>query len=608
MRSEATPAEPASPSIALGLIVFAVAAVVLAYLCSRVGDWAVMTDELLYERLALAVADGGLPRLHGELSGTPGVLYPLLLSPVFAFASMPGAIVAAHALNGVLFASASVPVYLLARELRVSPFAAVSAAVFSVAVPWSVIAGFVMSEAAAYPAAMWALLAVYRAVVAPSVRRDAVALAAIAVASLARPQLAALGVVLVVAAAAHEARFGRWRAHVVAFGAGAAALVVLLLGGAGLFGTYAPALEEGALVSWDALRSAIVHVDVTAVALGIVPLLLGLGWVVGRFGLGSDVKDRYFFYVAPLLFLATACAFEDTRPRGAALLAVTAFFVVTVGLEDFAPVFGVNLDSPASTIHGSLARWGAPADLLAIVGGLVGVAAFFALRLLPRAPLAYAVLGTLVVVAAAETAYNWNRLLDSSGPSRRAIASTPADEQSWIDAAAGDTTVAMVPYSLGGEWFPSAIAWWDVEFWNASVKRAFRRGPYFAYTPEIFPRPRLGIDPRTGLLSGAADVDYVVRSTLDARFRPAGTAVAAASGLELVALELPRRVAWFTYGLDPDGWTRPDRPAVRVFGPAGATTVRLRLNAPGVRGVTAGTTRVVLQPSQEQELAVEVCV
>ena len=125
-----------------------------------------------------------------------------------------------------------------------------------------------------------------------------------------------------------------------------------MLGGAGLLGSYAPVFEEGNLVSLDALSSALQHLDVTSIALGIVPLLLGGGWaiaragarrrperlafagivvaavtvlalesgsVVTRFGLGLEVKDRYLFYIAPLLFLASACAFDDPRPRLVAL-------------------------------------------------------------------------------------------------------------------------------------------------------------------------------------------------------------------------------------------------------------------------------------------------
>jgi hypothetical protein len=637
----------AAPEIAL----FVVSAVALAVLCWRVSDWAVMTDELLYERLALSFVDGAfLPTLHGEHVDVYGVLYPFLLMPVFAVVDLPDAIRAVHGLNGVLFASAAVPTWLLARELALSRLAALGSALFAVALPWSVIGGFVMTESAAYPAALWALLAIHRAVVLPSPRRDVVALGAILVATLARPQLAALGVVLVAAAAAHEARLRRWRAHSVAFGVAALAVPVLLLGGAGLLGSYSPAIE-GDVLSVDAFRSALVHVNVTAVALGIVPLILGGGWaiaalarppaesertafaglvvatvtvlavesgsVVVRFGLGLDVKDRYLFYIAPVLFLATACALEDPRPRIAGVLGLTALFVLTVGLEDFEPVFGVNVDSPASSTHEALTSFGndvglKPAELLAIVGGLLGLALVFALRRLPRRPLAATVLVALVAFVFAETVYTWNRLLGSSGPSGRALTAAQADQLSWIDNAVEDGSVAMFAYSFGQDWYPSALGFWDVEFWNSRVDRAYRLDGYFTYTPETFPTPSVRIDPRTGLFVGAGTPDYIVRTPLDARFGPAGTAVAAGPQLELVDLEVPLRAQWLTLGLDPDGWTRPSRAAVlRIYPPAGAATVNLTVGAPDVeapRQVRVGPQAFALGPTEKRELALEVCV
>ena len=610
-----------------------------------------MTDELLYERLALSFVDGAfLPTLHGEHVDVYGVLYPFLLMPVFAVVDLPDAIRAVHGLNGVLFASAAIPTWLLARELALSRLAALGSALFAVALPWSVIGGFVMTESAAYPAALWALLAIHRAVVLPSPRRDVVALGAILVATLARPQLAALGVVLVAAAAVHEARLRRWRAHAVAFGVAALAVPVLLLGGAGLLGSYSPAIE-GDVLSVDAFRSALVHVNVTAVALGIVPLILGGGWaiaalvrppadpersafaglvvaavtvlavesgsVVVRFGLGLDVKDRYLFYIAPVLFLATACALEDPRPRIAGVLGLTALFVLTVGLEDFEPVFGVNVDSPASSTHEALTSFGndvglEPAELLAIVGGLLGLALVFALRRLPRRPLAATVLVALVAFVFAETAYTWNRLLESSGPSGRALTAAQADQLSWIDNAVEDGSVAMFAYSFGQDWYPSAVAFWDVEFWNSRVDRAYRLDGYFTYTPETFPTPSVRIDPRTGLFVGAGTPDYIVRTPLDARFGPAGTAVAAGPQLELVDLEVPLRAQWLTLGLDPDGWTRPSRAAVlRIYPPAGAATVNLTVGAPDVeapRQVRVGPQAFALGPTEKRELALEVCV
>lgn len=630
---------------------FLVAAVLLAALCSRVADWAVMTDELLYERLAISFADGSLlPTLHGERVDVFAVLYPLLLAPVFAVVDLPDAVRVAHGLNGVLLASAAVPTYLLARELRLGRLSLLAASLFAVAVPWTVIGGFVMTEAAAYPAALWAFLAIQRAVVSPSPRRDAVALGAIGLASLARPHLAALGLVLVLAVLLHETRFRRWREHVLVLAVAIAALLVLALSGGGVLGSYAPVLAEGELLSVDAVRLAVEHVNVTAVAVGLVPLLLGGGWavaalvrpsaaaerlgfaatassavvvlalvagsVVERFGLGLEVKDRYFFYVAPLLFLATACAVDDARPRVVGVLALTAIFVLTVGLEDFAPVFGVNVDSPASSTHEAMTRLGnelgvAPAELMSIVGGLLGAALFLALRRPRRRALAPVVLGGVLAFVVAESAYTWDRLFASSGPSGRPLASAQPPQLSWIDAAVPAGSVAMLPYSVGQEWYPSAVAWWDTEFWNARVDRAYMLGGYFTYTPESFPRARLSVDPRSGLIEQRAP-DYVVRTTLDARLRPAGIAAAVGSEFELIDVAIPFRAEWLTLGLDPDGWTRLGRRAfLRIFPPTGGVVVTLTLNAPEVDeplGVAVGPITLRLGPTESREISFQTCV
>ena len=296
---------------------------------------------------------------------------------------------------------------------------------------------------------------------------------------------------------------------------------------------------------------------------------------------------------------------------------MTALFVLTVGLEDFEPIFGVNVDSPASSTHEALTSFGndvglEPAELLAIVGGLLGLALVFALRRLPRRQLAATVLVALVAFVFAETAYTWNRLLESSGPSGRQLTAAQADQLSWIDNAVEDGSVAMFAYSFGQDWYPSAVAFWDVEFWNARVDRAYRLDGYFTYTPETFPTPSVRIDPRTGLFVGAGTPDFIVRTPLDARFGPAGTAVAAGPQLELVDLEVPLRAQWLTLGLDPDGWTRPSRAAVlRIYPPAGAATVNLTVGAPDVeapRQVRVGPQAFALGSTEKRELALEVCV
>ncbi len=55
--------------------------------------------------------------------------------------------------------------------------------------PWIVLSAMMMTEVAAYPAAVWAIYAMQRATVSPSRRNDLFALAMIAIAYLARGEL-----------------------------------------------------------------------------------------------------------------------------------------------------------------------------------------------------------------------------------------------------------------------------------------------------------------------------------------------------------------------------------------------------------------------------------
>jgi hypothetical protein len=615
-----------------------------------------MTDELLYERLALSVAQTGspIPTLHGEHVGVFAQVYPLLLSPVYLFFAMPFAVVVAHGWSGVLFASASVPAFLLARRL-VPGWMAVACSIGAVAIPWSVLSGFLMTENAAYPAFLWAVLAIQRALVEPGDRRDAVALGAIALAALARPQLAVLGAVFPLVAIAQEVRFGRrWRRHRVLLGACALGVAVVVAAAAAgslgsLLGSYAPTVEEGSLLSRAALRSAAVHIDTLGVALGIVPLLLGGGWAletllrggvlqelhafaglvvttvllltlevgsfVSRFALGLDVKDRYLFYVAPLLVLATAAALVDRRVPTAGLLAATAFFVLTVGWESFEPVFGINLDSPASALHEWFSRIAldvgvsAP-TLVGSVGGAVAVALLLALRTLPRRRLAPVVLVAVLVVCGLETGYAWGRLLESNGPSGAPIAAPPTESKSWVDRSVPtDAQVGLLAHSVAQDWFPSAVTWWNLEFWNARVTRAYIVGGWFYYTPDPFPRPTLRVDFATGRIEGDAP-DYLARTTVDSRFRPVGPTVGVAPDMEVVRVERPARAAWATRGLAPDGWTRRGIPAVlRVYGD-GPVDVRATVSAPDARVLRSfelGPVVGALEPNEVRELEFRVC-
>src|SRR4051794_37542425 len=183
------PASAALPAVVVAAIV--VLGALLSWRYTRnTHEWFVMTDELQYLNLARSFGDGSfpLPTLRGEHTALLSFLYPLLLAPVVALRSAPEAFQTIHAVNALLVSSTAIPVYLLARQVVGRRWHAYLAATLAVAVPWAATTGVVMTESAAYPAFAWALLAIQRALVAPSLRRDLIALAAIGLAFLARTQ------------------------------------------------------------------------------------------------------------------------------------------------------------------------------------------------------------------------------------------------------------------------------------------------------------------------------------------------------------------------------------------------------------------------------------
>src|SRR3954453_20712633 len=110
-----------------------------------------MTDELLYERLAISIARTGspLPRVHGVDVHSFAQLYPLLVAPLFSWGSLPAALERAHVMNAWLMASACIPAFLLARRVTQRDAVAYAVGLLAVCTPWLVYSSFLLTEAAA---------------------------------------------------------------------------------------------------------------------------------------------------------------------------------------------------------------------------------------------------------------------------------------------------------------------------------------------------------------------------------------------------------------------------------------------------------------------------
>jgi hypothetical protein len=638
----------------------------------RIRDWSVMTDELLYAKLATSIADTGspLPRVHGTSIAVYNQLYPLLIAPLYGVLSPPEAFRAAHVLNAVVMASTVFPVYLLGRQVLPRAWA-VAVAALAILVPWMVLTGFVMTESAAYPAFVWALLGLQVAIAAPSPRRDLLAVAALVLAGLARTQFVVLVLVLPLAILGHEllraprkkpiegvrVAVREHRVLAVLYAAGVALAVILALAGSlgSLLGVYGVTVEQGSLLPSGVWSSAARHLDAVAIGSGLLPLILGGGWMIStfvrplsktehalaalslgtivlftfeaasfsvRFGDGV-VRDRYLFYVVPILLIGAAAALHSVERRreiavGTALVAM--LFAATAAQLPFTVYQGVWVDSPASVLNELLIEQSGglgTGTFVALLGLFTGLVLVLGLLLAPRAPFAVFALVALLAFSVLTLRSEVDRIVTGTGLSGRPLAASPSLVLDWVDTVVPEgESAALVAFPVSTAWDTTAIRWWDVEFWNRSVTHAYVAGDgNFRYTP--FPQRALDIDWATGEVDGTDDAPpFVVAAPGDSRFLLAGRGRAANLGFVVRAVRRPYRAVWRTRGLHTDGWTTPDRPAtIRVYGGnrRELALVRITLRAPAVapgRYALTAEGRIrsgSLVPGEERTEAVRVC-
>jgi hypothetical protein len=636
--SHAIFARPRLSAAAGVLLVWAGAAAWLAIdFAGRIRDWSVMTDELLYTKLASAIArtHSPLPELHETRVDVLNQLYPILISPLYGSLSAPDAFHAAHVLNAVVMASAAVPAYLLARQI-VQRWWALAVAAVSVVLPWMVLTGVLMTESAAYPAFLWAMLALHRSVAAPSRRNDVLAVAGLLLAILARTQFVLLVAVLPLAVFGSEladsrslrdAAIATYRRHRVLawlYVIGAAVVgVVAGLGSLGkLLGSYAVTTHGSPLPAgvWGAAAA---HLDAVAIGLGVVPLVLGGGWILAtvgrarerstqalallslltivaltfetasydvRFGAIQIVRDRYLFYISPLLLAGTAAAIRGTPRRSVAIgaAALTALFAATVHLLAFPTAIAFWVDAPTRGLNDFLARQAGSlgtSAFVALAGLCLGIAAIAGLLFLPRLPFAVLTLGFLLPFAALSTRHEIDRVTNTKGSSTRALTGAPDHILDWADRILpANAKVAMVPFPQSPEFALNAVFWWDVEFWNDSVVRTLvSKDGLFTYAP--FPDQRLAADWRSGLVAGTRHApSFVIVAQNDPRVGLRGERQAMNFGLNVLSVDRPYRADWQTRGLAVDGWTLPGRPVrIRVYSQADAPQavgVQVVLGAP----------------------------
>jgi hypothetical protein len=327
--TEAPPAGDAGsryPLVVLvgGMLLLAAFAAIVG---AQVSTWAL--DETMFKASAVHYGSGLPENLFHDLTARATTrLYSLTLTPFFTVFDGDVAVRIAKVWNALLFVSAAIPSYLLARTVLASRWHAVATGLLCVALPWLTLSTSLFAESLAYPVSIWLSYSIVRSVRDPSARRDAVVVIWCVVAVVSRVQLVAIFggyVALLVAFAFVEAPGGTELSERVRVGAArmrrtpftmsiaAAGLIVILslavtgslqgridraLGGYGEF-QYRTTLPS------DVPIGAVVEFISLALGVGVVPAMLALAWYPAAFRDRLDPAARALAWTALAVTSAT---------------------------------------------------------------------------------------------------------------------------------------------------------------------------------------------------------------------------------------------------------------------------------------------------------------
>ena len=476
-------------------------------------------DEHIYGGGGASLGEGDGLRLRGEPYEL-GPVYPTILASVLVTAGdRETAYRVYKVVNGLLFALAAIPIYLVARRL-LRPWWSVGVAAFSILIPSSMYVALVMTESASYLAYSVALLAIVLALERPSAARQLGVLAAVVLAYATRAQFAVLFGAYVVAllavwatmpnrASVRELARQLWPT-LAALAAGVAVLVVrpLVTGSSPLdaIGAY-QVLFRGYdpldIVRWGAYHLADLELYLAVVPVAVAPIVVALLWRRARVGsrpaasfvaafvtvnaamlfvtaafasteFGFDrLHDRNIFYLAPLwlMILGVWLAEDLPRPRIATALGLVTALVLLIVLPFRYIASDVGVDVVPSALWARLQETLAGEVVTARKLMVLGVLVLLALvALLPRRR--WWVLPAVVLASFAATgALAWERIANAT--ENDVFAGAP--ERGWADGLLPDDASVTKVYLVTTECPASALTWhalYLTEFFNRSLERA----------------------------------------------------------------------------------------------------------------------------------------
>jgi hypothetical protein len=531
-----------------------------------------------------------------------------------------------HVLGALIFATVVVVVAGWGRELGLERWQALLAGVVAGCAPWMVLGTSLLNSSPAYPLTALALWAMWRAIVAPGLARDPVAIAALlllAVSRVGNVVAAAAWPLGILAFALHDRAPGSgigaamrrlprrvWREHPLLVVLGAAGVLALLVGGTHwLVGGY-PVRTPSTATFWALLRVTLAYL---AMGTAVVPAALALaycarslvrpadpgGAAFAALGAGTflafayvaatqGAEERYIAPLAPVLLLMAMVAVA--RRTVGPVLVLVAGVVVARAIA----VSGTGVDigpygyfaQPAQSffrrvVVGKASLFGPVPDehvlttvlVIAVAAAVVAVV-LARVRPAPAYAAMAAVVGGFGLVGGV---YAMNQFEKQAGYPNLSFS-----QQAWVDRAVGTgADVKLAPQGLEGV---------------TNELAAFNRSLGDPYRPR---RATLTVDPTTGELRGAPRY-LVTQDGVLQTIGVGGAQIAESTYLPVQArlIRVARRALWqltSPRSVHVFAANGTDCLTATLAQPAG-TTARQRFEFGPVRGVLAGSPLTVVAP------------
>jgi hypothetical protein len=603
----------ASPMWVLSAMVVASAAV-RALVALRHALPRYFPDEYVYQSLSRSISHGHLS-VHSRPAHFPALLEPILAAPIWRLFPITTAYHLVQLENAVIGSLVVVPVYFLARELRLPRGYSYLCCLYAVALPAFVATAFIVTDFVAYPLALGSVLMGVRALTRPSWRRQLLFLGLAALTVFARTQYFVFVPAYLVAAAVVDGR-RMPRKHLFTIAAIAPAVGVALVGALGYYNigrnsfdpaiaTWIPlegfllAVAAGVVIVPGAIAGIIRPGDRTRASFGALAAAFALMLMAEVAVIGAQegqFRERYLFAILPLVAVAFGIYLERRRPHGWVVLGVSVALAVAAArlpLANYATNAKLSDSQTLLAADWLQDHWSAGSSSLFYALLFTFGAAAACLGALRKGTAYVAVPAVLLAMAATTVvATKYDRERDA--------ANRPffPKDLSWIDhtVPGGEVTAIATP---GGQ-FVSLL---EELFWNPRVTR------------EVVAPDAIGSDPyaREPLIVGHdGTLTNVGRYFL---FDLSGSAATFANATLLGSHQTYRlyraeaggaRVRTYVGGLLVIGWSMPDGVINAFPTPSRRATIALTLSLPSAlrrtQHVRIGALRFSLRPGQAKRV------